>query len=55
VTLRLILNFILDVQIYTLEQRAELVSRQTSATVCIAVRRAEIVEKMIKEQREERE
>jgi hypothetical protein len=33
-------------------ERAELVSGETSVTVCIAVRRAEIVGKMIQEQRE---
>jgi hypothetical protein len=42
----------LGVGVIHLIERTELVSRETSVTICIAVRRAEIVGKMIQEQRE---
>jgi hypothetical protein len=48
VTVRLSLNVILGVKICTLD-RTELVSGEMSVTVCIAVRRAEIMGKMIQE------
>jgi hypothetical protein len=51
VTIRLSLNFILGVKIYTLDREAR-VSGKTSVTIFIAVRRAEIVGKVIQEQRE---
>jgi hypothetical protein len=44
VTVRLSLNFILGVKIYTLN-REDRVSEETSVTVCIPVSRAEIVGK----------
>jgi hypothetical protein len=40
------------VRVIHLIEKAELVSGDTSVTVCIAVRRAESVGKMIQEQRE---
>jgi hypothetical protein len=42
----------LGVEVIQLIERTELVSGETCVTVCIAVRRAEIVGKMIQEQRE---
>jgi hypothetical protein len=46
------LKFVIGCWVIQLIERAELVSGETSVTVCIAVRRAEIIGKVIEEQRE---